>query len=97
MGLQFVAASALNMGGPEVTLTHPRTIQSIQGDGNCLFCALSFIITGSEEQHTLVREAILHHLLQIAHFMLSHHINHHSSVSVYTHLHGPGWYLGHRY
>ena len=83
MGLQFVAASALNMGGPEVTLRHPRTIQSIQGDGNCLFRTLSFIITGSEEQHTLVREAILHHMLQIAHFMLSHRINDHSSVSEY--------------
>ena len=69
MGLQFVAASGLNTGGPEVTLTRPRTRHSIQGDGNCLFRTLSFIITGSEEQHTLVREAILHHMLQIAHFM----------------------------
>ena len=32
MGLQFVAASGLHMGGPEVALTRPRTIQSIQGD-----------------------------------------------------------------
>ena len=53
------------------------------GDGNCLFRTLSFIITGSEEQHTLVHEAILHHMLQIAHFMLSHHIIGHSSVSEY--------------
>ena len=90
IGLQFVAASGLNMGGPEVTLTRPRTIQSIQGDGNCLFRALSFIITGSEEQHTLVREAILHHMLQIAHFMLSHHINDHSSVSEYIQHTGMG-------
>ena len=83
MGLQFVAASGLHMGGPEVTLTCPRTTHSIKGDGNCLFRTLSFIITGSEEQHTLVHEAILHHMLQIAHFMLSHHINDHSSVSEY--------------
>ena len=83
MGLQFVAASGLHMGGPEVTLTRPRTTHSIKGDGNCLFRTLSFIITGSEEQHTLVREAILHHMLQIAHFMLSHHINDHFSVSEY--------------
>ena len=83
MGLQFVAASGLNTGGPEVTLTRPRIIHSIQGDGNCLFRTLSFIITGSEEQHTLVREAILHHMLQIAHFMLSHLIIGHSSVSEY--------------
>ena len=98
MGLQFVAASGLNTGVPEVTLTCPRTTHSIQGDGNCLFRTLSFIITGSEEQQTLVCEAILHHMLQIAHFMLSHHIIGHSSVSEYisTHLHGPGWYLGHR-
>ena len=83
MGLQFVAASGLNTGGPEVILTRPRIIHSIQGDGNCLFRTLSFIITGSEEQHTLVREAILHHMLQIAHFMLSHLIIGHSSVSEY--------------
>ena len=83
MGLQFVAASGLNMGGPEVTLTRPCTTHSIKGDGNCLFRTLSFIITGSEEQHTLEREAILHHMLQIAHFMLSHHITVHSSVFEY--------------
>ena len=79
-GLQFVAASGLHMGGPEVTPTRQCTTHSINGDGNCLFRTLSFIITG-EEQHTLVHEAILHHMLQIAHFMLSHHITVHSSVS----------------
>ena len=83
MGLQFVAASGLHMGGPEVTLTRPCTTHSINGDGNCLFRTLSFIIIGSEEQHTLVCEAILHHMLQIAHFMLSHHIDDNSSVSEY--------------
>ena len=83
MGLQFVAASGLNTGGPEVTLICPCTTQSIKVDGNCLFRTLSFIITGSKEQHTLVREAILHHMLQIAHFMLSHHIIGHPSVSEY--------------
>ena len=83
MGLQFVAASGLNTGGPEVTLTCPRSTQPINVDGNCLFRTLSFIITGSEEQHTLVREAILHHMLQIAHFMLFHHIIGYSSVSEY--------------
>ena len=89
MGLQFVAASGLHMGGPEVTLTRPCTTHSIKGDGNCLFRTLSFIITGSEEHHTLVREAILHHMLQIAHFMLSHHINDHSSVS--STFNTPAW------
>ena len=64
-------------------MTRPCTTHSVKGDGNCLFRTLSFIITGSEEQHTLVREAILHHMLQIAHFMLSHHIIIHSSVSKY--------------
>ena len=57
--------------------------ESIKGDGNCLFRTLSFIITGSEEQHTLVRKAILHYVLQIAHFMLSQLIIGHSSVFEY--------------
>ena len=35
------------------------------GDGNCLFRLLSYIITGSEDQHFALRTAIVQHMLLI--------------------------------
>ena len=62
MGLEFVSTSGWSEGGPDVTLTRPRTVKRIQGDGNCLFRCISYLVTGSEEQHGRVREVILDHL-----------------------------------
>ena len=31
-------------------------------DGNCLFRALSYVLTGSEDDHMAIRVAILNHL-----------------------------------
>ena len=39
-----------------------RSVTRIEGDGNCLFRAFSYIITGSESQHMAVRLAILSHM-----------------------------------
>jgi len=39
-------------------LTHPCTIKKIIGDGNCLFRAFYYIVTGTEEQHLIIRENI---------------------------------------
>ncbi|KAK4326321.1 hypothetical protein Pmani_003184 [Petrolisthes manimaculis] len=35
-----------------------HTVKEIEGDGNCLFRALSFAITGEEDQHAVVRSLI---------------------------------------
>ena len=61
LGLQYHAPTRVRPGGPNVPLTRPdmHSLKRIQGDGNCLFRALSYIITGSEEQHMAVRNAIL--------------------------------------
>ncbi len=69
--------------GPDVTLTHPdmRTIKRIRGDGICLFRSFSYIITGSEEQHMAVRAAIVSCMVDIAHFLIGHHIKLYTSVS----------------
>ena len=51
-------------GGPNVPLKCPnrRNYIRITPDGNCLFRAMSHIITGSQMQHMEVRMAILAHL-----------------------------------
>jgi len=59
-------------GNHNVILTHPnhRRLRSIAGDGNCLFRALSYIITGSEEQHYKIRALIISHMLSIPHMLM---------------------------
>ena len=75
LGLRFLRVCDRDEGGPNVPLTRPLRVKSIQSDGNCLFRSLSYIITGSESQHAQVREAILHHLVHIEDFMIGHHIS----------------------
>ena len=85
LGLQYHAPTRVRPGGPNVPLTHPdmRSLKRIQGDGNCLFRALSYIITGCEEQHMAVRNAILDHMVSIAHFLLGHHLLNYDSIQTY--------------
>ena len=50
---------------------HPhKKIKPIQGDGNCMFKALSYVITGSEKHHLQVRANILEHMESIASLVL---------------------------
>ena len=60
MGLRFVRVFNCQSGGAEVILRRPdlRTLHDVQGDGNCLFRAMSFVITGCESQHMEIRNAI---------------------------------------
>ena len=54
------------------------------GDGNCLFRSFALIITGSQQDHLLVRFAILSHMISIGHFLLQHHMSsNHTSVQNY--------------
>ena len=41
----------------------PKHTQSIVGDGNCLFRALSYAITKKQKYHKKIREAIVNHIL----------------------------------
>ena len=45
-------------------IEHPNTIKNIMGDGNCFFRAISFCLSGNENNHLLVRKAIVVHLLK---------------------------------
>ena len=70
--LQFISPFVCSPGSRDVILTHPnrRRLRSIGGDGNCLFCALSYIITGSENQHYKTRALIISHMLSISHMLI---------------------------
>ena len=74
MGLQFVQAFHCQSGGTEVILTKPNlhTLRNVQGDGNCLFRAMSFVITGCERQHMEVRNAILSYMLYIENLLVGY-------------------------
>ena len=67
LNLQFIQPFERESGGPDVILTLPDTccLRCIRGDGNCLFRAMSFIITGSEIQHFEIRTLIIAHMLSI--------------------------------
>ena len=64
LGLNYVCNNGVHPGGPDVPLKPPnrRNRIRIMGDGNCLFRAMSHIITGSQDQHVQVRAAIIRHL-----------------------------------
>ena len=72
--LQYCGPNGITPGRPNISLTPPVTFRRILGDGNCLFRALSFIITGSEEQHMLVRQAIVAHMRSLGQVLWEHHI-----------------------
>ena len=66
MGLRYVCANNISASGPVVPLRRPNltTLKNTRGDGNCMFRALSYLITGTQAQHLGVRAAIVRHLLQ---------------------------------
>ena len=67
MGLAFREVFQCQSGGTNIVLTRPdmTTLRNTYGDGNCLFRAFSYIITGSENQHLEVRDALLSYMLSI--------------------------------
>ena len=74
MGIQFTHANEFQPGGPHVILTRPNlnSLVNVQGDGNCLFCALTCIVTGCEMQHMEMRNAVLSYMLSIEHLLVGH-------------------------
>ena len=53
-------------------LTQPKQTHPIGGDGNCMFRAVSYVITGSQEHHLEVRANTLEHMETIAPLVLGH-------------------------
>ena len=65
LGLGFCGPNRIIPGSPNAPLANPVGFKNIRGDGNCMFRSLSFIITGSEDQHMHVRRAIIRHMRDI--------------------------------
>ncbi|CAI8035685.1 OVARIAN TUMOR DOMAIN-containing deubiquitinating enzyme 9 [Geodia barretti] len=60
-----------------------RSVRRIQGDGNCLFRAFSYILTGSADQHIGVRHAIIDHMTNNAQYFRGHHLVGYGSIQSY--------------
>ena len=65
LNLRYVKAVRPRLGSPTTPLTCPKTVHNVPSDGNCLFSAFSYIITGSEDQQDAIRAAILQHMFHI--------------------------------
>ena len=80
LGLCYQRANRFESGGPNcvLTLTNMGTVRRIVGDGNRSFRALSYVVTGSEEEHMAVRTAIVDHMVNIAHLLLGAHVQQNS-------------------
>lgn len=53
-------------------LTTPTNLHQILADGNCLFWALLYVITGRQVYHCLVRQKILSHMREIENLLRPH-------------------------
>ena len=69
-GPQVYEGYGVSPGSGDTPLTRPdmRSIKKIQGDGNCMFRALSRIVTGSH----VIRAKIVQHMSDKAPLMLAH-------------------------
>jgi len=73
--IQFRTVFHHQPGGPDtIILTCPdnSSLHNVREDGNCLFRALSYMITGSEDQHFALRNAIVQHILSIPHMLIDY-------------------------
>ena len=72
LGFQFVKKFICSVGSADTVLTRPnlRGLKQISGDGNCLFRAIQFIITGSEEQHFILRSVVISYMMSMSHLLV---------------------------
>ena len=57
---------------PKKPLTTPTKFYYIQGDGNCLFRALSYAVTGRQVYHASLRHKIVNHMREIENLLQPH-------------------------
>ena len=84
LGIRFVCSTGFQPGGPDTVLKRPdlRSLRNVGTDGNCYFHALSYIITGYENQHMEIHEAILSYMLSIQHLLIGHDSTGHANFLV---------------
>ena len=85
LGLKFAGTNNVDSrGANDHPLTRPHCTKDILGDGNCLFRSISYIITGSEDSHIEVRNAIIEHMKKIPQWLLQKHIVGYSTIDEYV-------------
>ena len=87
LNLRFAQPFERESGSQDVILTLPDTchLRRIRGDGNCLFRALSFIITGSENQHFEIRSLIVAHMFNVPELLTGRGADGHHNYLTYYH------------
>ena len=56
----------------KLLLHEPSKVHPILGDGNCLFRALSYVITGTQSYHADIRSKIIQHMIEIENLLFPH-------------------------
>ena len=74
LGLHFVCNNGCTPGGPDMPLTYPKTAERMRADGNCLFRAFAYTITGSQREHFLLRSLVVEHFRWIVTTELEQHL-----------------------
>ena len=70
--------------GKEGNLNIPGRVYITRGDGNCYFRAISYIITGSEENHLVIRNRVVQYMCGTISDKLQKYLN--QSVNNYVNL-----------
>ena len=65
LSLQIHSVVQGNKSSKNQQIGNPLELKRTIPDGNCFFRAISYIISGCEEKHVAVREAIVHHMLTL--------------------------------
>ena len=72
LGLNNHGQNGVLPGGADVQLTPPTLTKTIDGDGNCFFRTISYILTESQLQHMDVRRATVQHMRTIGGLLSPH-------------------------
>ena len=60
----------------------PCAVHPIKADGNCFFRALCFYLTGSQAQHSILRNAIVNHMTLVCTESIENYLN--AKISTYV-------------
>ena len=72
LGLNNHGQNGVLPGGADVQLAPPTLTKTIDGNGNCFFRTISYILTGSQLQHMDVRRATVQHMRTIGGLLSPH-------------------------
>ena len=71
-GWQFVRQSSPVTEPVQIDLTRRPKVRRVRGDGNCYYRAISYIVTGSEDQWRGIKDAVLHLMLINVDLIIQH-------------------------